>query len=182
MDVLIISSSRNEIDDYYKSIARHLSNYLANNDCNLTFGGASTSMMGICYEEFSKRNRNIYTYTTPKYIEDLKKLPNSKQIICETTFDLKKRMFENSDLILCLPGGIGTISELLSYIEEKRSNNSDIPIIIYDENNYYKKLFNMIDETVINNFSDNSIYNMFDIVTTKEEFEDLFIEKRGKLK
>ena len=182
MDVLIISSSRNEIDDYYKSIARHLSNYLARNDCNLIFGGASSSMMGICYEEFSKLNKKIYAYTTLKYADDLKKLPNSKHIICETTFDLKKQMFENCDLILCLSGGLGTISELLSYIEEKRSNNSDKPIIVYDENNYYKQLFSVINETITNNFSDNSIYNMFDIATKKEEFEDLFIEKRGKIK
>lgn len=182
MEVLIIASSRDNISDYYKSIARNISNYLAKNNCNLIFGGASSSMMGICYDEFSRLNRNIYAYTTLKYVDDLKNLPNSKKVICETTFDLKKNMFENSDLIVCLPGGIGTISELLSYIEEKRSNEKDIPIIVYDENEYYKKLFNMLDGTVINKFSDKDIYNMFDLATTKEEFENLFIEKRGKLK
>ena len=182
MDVLIISSSRNEIDDYYKSIARSISSYLANNNCNLIFGGVSSSMMGICYQEFSKRGKNIYAYTTSKYLDDLKNIPNAKPIICETTFDLKKRMFENSDLIICLPGGLGTISELLSYMEEKRSNDSDVPIIVYDENNYYSKVFSMLDEMVIKNFSDKSIYNMFDLATTKEEFQNLFIEKRGKIK
>lgn len=182
MDVLIISSSRDEIDDYYKSIARSISNFLAYNECNLIFGGSSSSMMGICYDEFSRLDRNIYAYTTSKYIDDLKNLKNAKPIICETTFDLKKHMFENSDLIICLPGGLGTISELLSYIEEKRSNDRDIPIIVYDENNYYKNFFNMLNETIINKFSDNNIYLTFDLATNVEEFKDLFMEKRGKIK
>lgn len=182
MNVLIISSSREEIDDYYKSIARSLSHYLASNNCNLIFGGASTSMMGICYQEFDKQDRTIYAYTTPKYLEDLKNIQNAKQVICTTTFELKKRMFENSDLIVCLPGGIGTISELLSFIEEKRSNDKDVPILIYDENNYYKELFDMINKSINNRFTDNSIYNMVSVAHSYREFEDIFIEKRGKIK
>lgn len=182
MNVLILSSSRDEINDYYKSISRSISNYLAANDCDLIFGGASTSMMGICYQEFKKFDRKIYAYTTPKYVDDLKKLDCHKKIICETTFDLKKSMFENSDLIICLPGGIGTISELLSYIEEERSNDMNIPIILYDENNYYSNLLTTLDKTILNQFSDKNIYNLFSLATTKEEFEDLFIEKRGKIR
>ena len=182
MDVLILSSSRNNIDDYYKSIARSVANYLASNGCNLIFGGASSSMMGICYDEFSKLNRTIYSYTTNKYKDDLINLPLSNPIICETTFDLKKGMFENSDLIICLPGGIGTISELLSYLEEIRSNDRFVPIIIYDENHYYKELFDVLNKTINDGFSDKNIYNMIDIATTNEEFQNLFIEKRGKIK
>ncbi len=141
MDVLIISSSREEIDDYYKSVAKTISNYLAVNGYNLIYGGSSNSMMGICYNEFVKNNREVKAFTTPKYAEDLNNLPAAKHYLCETTFDLKKRLFENSDLIVCLPGGVGTLSELVSFIEEKRSNDKDIPMIVYDENRYYEKLF-----------------------------------------
>lgn len=173
MNVLIISSSRDEINEKYKILARNISNYLATNNYNLVFGGASTSMMGICYQEFDKLNRKIYAYTTPKYLDDLENLKNAKSIICETTFDLKKDMFKKSDLIICLPGGIGTISELLSYIEEKRSNNKDIPIIICDEDNYYEYLLNTLEQTIINNFSDNKIYNMFSIVHNLDELKKI---------
>ena len=49
MNVLILSSSREEIDPYYKSIARSISSFLAKSECDLVFGAASSSMMGICY-------------------------------------------------------------------------------------------------------------------------------------
>ena len=53
MDVLILSSASENVDNYYVSTARSISRFLANNKCNLIFGGCSTSMMGVCFEEFN---------------------------------------------------------------------------------------------------------------------------------
>ena len=113
MNVLILSSASADIDPYYISIARSVSNYLATNEFNLVFGAASSSMMGACYESFINKNREVYAFTTNKYICDLENLKGAKAYIKETTFDMKKSMFENSNLIVLLPGGLGTLSEVL---------------------------------------------------------------------
>ena len=175
MNVLMICSSRENIDPYYISIARSVAQYLAQSECDLVFGGCSSSMMGICYEEFVKNGRNIYSFTTKKYADDLINLKDSKHYIRETTFDLKKDMFLNSDLVVCLPGGPGTISELLSYIEEKRSNDSEIPIIIYDENGFYNNFMKVLNDLIKEKFVDENILNMFKVTTNKNEFNFLFI-------
>lgn len=182
MNVLMICSSQNEISDYYKSIARSISHFFAINDCDLVFGGASQSMMGICYDEFAKMNRNIYAFTTNKYKEDLFNMPHSKHYLCETTFDLKKRMYENSDFIVCLPGGTGTMSELLSYIEENRSNDKSVPIIIYDEDKYYNNILKFIDIMIDKKFNNDSIYSVYNVATNINELENLFIEINSKEK
>lgn len=174
MKVLILSSSRDDINPYYKSIARSISNYLATENNDLIFGGASTSMMGICYDEFLKHNKMIYSYTTPKYIEDLDNLLKAEHFICPNTFEMKKQMFENADFIVCLPGGPGTISELTSYIEEKRSNDKDKPIIIYDENNYFKYFYEMYDEFIKDKFASLSIKETYNVAHNKLEFADLY--------
>lgn len=176
MNVLILSSGNKDINPYYLSIAKSISSFLAQNECDLVFGGCSTSMMGICYNEFVKNNRNIYSFTTNKYIDDLNNLNDSKKFIRENTFDMKKDMFNNSDLIVCLPGGIGTLSELLTYIEEKRSNDKNVPIIIYDENHFYDKLFEVIEKLEEEKFIDKSFESNYDVATNKAEFENLFFE------
>ena len=109
MNVLILSSASTDIDPYYVDVARKVSNYLANNGFDLVFGGASFSMMGACYQEFVNAGRDVYAFTTLKYKDDLDNLPNAKHYVRETTFDMKKAMFENSDLIGVLPGGYGTL-------------------------------------------------------------------------
>ena len=172
MNVLILSSASTDIDPYYISIARNISKYLATNEFDLVFGGASFSMMGACYDEFARLGRNIYAFTTEKYISDLENLSNAKCYIRQTTFDMKKAMFENSDLIVVLPGGYGTLSELLSYIEENRSNDQNIPIEIYDEDGYYQKLFEMLEVMKNNNFTSNDIKDYVNISHNKNEFQE----------
>lgn len=180
MKVMVLSSSRDEIDDYYKSIARCVSSYLAKCGFDLVFGGSSSSMMGICYEEFAKEGRNIYAFTTEKYISDLKKLKEATHYIKETTFDLKKDMFENADIIVALAGGIGTLSEILSYIEENRSNDKNIPIEIYDEDGYYDKLLEIFTFMLSKNFISESIINRINISSNKSEFEESILKHLTK--
>ena len=174
MEILILSSSKEVIDPYYTSVARSIAHYLARNGNDLIFGAASTSMMGICYDEFKKNDREISAYTTESYINDLENLTAAKHYICKTTFEMKQRMFDNADLIICLPGGPGTISELTSFIEEKRSNDKDVPIIIYDETNFFDNFYSMYDYFIENKFVSEDIKNMWEVARNKEEFELIY--------
>lgn len=174
MEILILSSSKEEINPYYTSIAKSIAHYLAKDDNDLIFGGASTSMMGICYDEFKKNNRNISAYTTETYINDLENLDAAKHYVCQTTFEMKQRMFDNADLIICLPGGPGSISELTSFIEEKRSNDKDVPLIIYDESNFFEHFYKMYDYFIENKFVSEDIKNMWEVAKNKEEFEMIY--------
>ena len=153
MNVLILSSSQNEIDDYYKSIARSISKYLASNECDLVCDENNTSVMQICYDEFRKCDRHIYTFPTN-----------------ESDFKL---VYENSDLIICLPGGVGTISKLLTYLEERRKNDKHVPFIVYNEDGYYTKLVNVLNDVTDNNFVA-GINEIFALATNRSEFEDVF--------
>ena len=170
MKVTICSSSRDSIDPYYGSVARGVSSYLARNEFDLILGGSFVSMMGVCYDEFKKHNRDIYAYTTSKYSDELEGQEYTDCKICEDTFELKKNLFNDSDVVVILPGGPGTLSEVLSFIEEKRSNDMDKLLIIYDENNYYDKLISILDDFVKEKFADSSIYDYFKVTHNKEEF------------
>lgn len=172
MNVAILSSSCDKVDDYYKSIARSISGILARNEYNLVLGGSCNSMMGVCYDEFKKQGRDILSFTTSKYADQIDNLSYAKNYIRDNTFDMKKGMFENSDLIVILAGGIGTLSELFSYIEENRSGNNYVPIEIYDEDGYYKDLFLLISKGIIDGFISDDIYNYFNVSHNREEFED----------
>lgn len=183
MNVAILSSSSKEIDAYYLSIARSIANGLANNNFDLVFGGCSTSMMGICYQEFINKNRNIYSFTTEKYTDDIVNLPLAKNYIRETTFDLKKSIFENSDLIVALAGGIGTLSEILAFIEENRSNDRNVPIVIYDEYNYYKFLLDELKLMQSEHFLNEDISKWLTIIHNREEWNEYlknYIYMRGR--
>ena len=182
MKVLIITASSDLISTKYLDMAENISSFLANENCDLIFGASTKSMMGACYNTFKKNNRNIYSYTTPKYKDEFTALSKAKHYLVATTFDLKKDMFNEADIIICLPGGIGTYSEILSFLEEKRSNSKQKPIIIYNEYGFYDKLLSILTDLVNDKFSDKSIYDNFIIVNNQEEFEKVILNIRRIIK
>lgn len=180
MNVAILSSSSDKIDDYYRSIARSVSKELAGDGYNLVFGGSCNSMMGICYDEFVRQGREVFAFTTEKYADQLVDLKSARHFIKESTFDMKKGIYNNSDLIVVLPGGIGTLSELLSFIEENRSGNKQVPIEVYDENGYYKEMFLRMAKGVIDGFIGDDIYDYFKVSRNNAEFTDHLLEYMNK--
>ena len=179
----ILSTCSLGVDPYYGSVARSVAVWLNQFEYNLIFGGCSQGATGVIYYVFSKNNRMIYVCTTKKYEDDARLMENAKTIVCETTFDVKKKIFENSDLIVVLPGGIGTLSEFFSFIEENRSNDRNVPIEIYDEDNFFKPIIERLKVLIANDFVSSEILESFKISHNKEEFIDHLYEyekERGK--
>lgn len=178
-----ISSSQSEIiDEKYKESARRICEFLASNNCDLIWGSGCRSIMGICYEEFSKKDRKIYGFTTNKYTDEIKELPNATHEICDNTFDLKKEMFNKADVILCLPGGTGTISELFTYIEEERSNDIFKKLVIYNEFGHFNSTIDCINDMIVRSFNTNSIYKYFEVANNFDEFKIIFNKIKKELK
>jgi hypothetical protein len=176
MRVTISSSSNDAIDNKYKESAIKVCDYLAENGWDLNWGSGSVSIMGICYDEFSKYNRNIYGYTSPKYADDIENLPKAKHGIYETTFDLKKNIFNDADLLLMLAGGTGTISEFFAYLEEVRSNDISTPLVVYNENHHFDSTLALIDDLIARNFNRDNIYDYFKVANSFEEFKSIIDE------
>ena len=174
MRITISSSSNDSIDEKYKEESRKVCKYLAENGCDLNWGSGSISIMGICYEEFAKEDCKISGFTTEKYADEIETLPKASHVVEKDTFDLKKDMFNICDMILILPGGTGTVSELFTYLEEVRSNDEEKILVVYNVNNHFKKSLEVIDDLIERNFNSNSIYDYLHIVNNLDEFKELY--------
>ena len=174
MKVTVSSSSSELIDDLYKDESRKLLNFLAENGCDLNWGSGSISIMGIAYDEFSKHNRTIYGFTTKKYMDDIENLPNATHSVYDDTFDLKKKIYNQGDIIICLPGGTGTVSEFFAYVEESRSNDNPRDIVLYNINNHFDSTIQLINDLVERKFNNDSIFNYFKVINSLDEFKEYF--------
>lgn len=176
MRITISSSACENIDEIYLKESEKLTDYLAENGCDLNWGSGSVSIMGICYKSFNKYNRKIYGYTTPKYFFDIDNLPNAQHEKFPDTLALKRKFLKDADLYICLPGGIGSMSEFLAFLEEVRSNDDKTPIVIYNINNHFGKTLEMIDDLIERKFNSTSVYNYFKVVNNLDEFKKYFNE------
>jgi uncharacterized protein (TIGR00730 family) len=80
----------------------------------------------------------------------------------------KKRLLEGTDAVIALPGGSGTLEELLEAISMKRLGLYTKPIIIVNINNYYAPLIEMLDKSIKENFMSEAHRNMWTVVSNPD--------------
>ena len=181
MRVSILSSSRDDIGDIYKEAARQTAKYLADQGVEFNWGSGKFGIMGICYEEFAKKGNKIHGYTSSKYAFEIEDLPKAEHEIFDDTFDLKKNLFNDGDIIVCLPGGTGTISEFFAYLEEIRSNDRNQKLIVCNYYEWFTKADEYIQYLVEHNFNNDSLFNYFTLVNTFDEFVEAFEDVKKQL-
>lgn len=183
MNVFIGCAAYKNIDEKYLTMTKETAEYLAIKELDLVFGGASFSMMGECFKAFSKYNRSIKAYTVKFYQDDLEELkllnPQAECHLVKDTLERFKIMYELSDIIIILPGGIGTLAEFTSALEEFRSNRESKLIIIYNYEGYYNKIFEWINQNINNGFLNQTLNNDYKVVENLEQLKfyvDEFME------
>lgn len=175
MNVFIASSASKNIDEKYLITARETSEYLASKGLDLVFGGANFSMMGECFKKFIEHKRNVEAFTVKMYEEDLKELQEANCHLVDDTLVRFKEMYDLSDIILILPGGIGTLAELASALEEYRSNKEHKLIIIYNQEGYYTKIFEWMNQNINTGFLSQTLNNDFKVVEDLDSLK-MYIE------
>ena len=172
MEVFIASSSSNKIDTKYLTLARECSKFFTSRDFNLVFGGAYFSMMGECYNAFSEEGKDIEAFTVEKYADDLKGLPKANCRLVSDTLVRFKWMFDISQVVVILPGGIGTLAEFASALEEYRTyHNNDKLIILYNYEGFYDNIINWMNDVHISGFISESLFEDFKIINNQEELK-----------
>lgn len=90
-------------------------------------------------------------------------------IVVETMHERKQIMAELSDAVIALPGGCGTLEELLEIITWKQLGLYKNPIIIVNVNGYYDPLLELLNKAVDEHFMHPEHTTMWTVVNTVEE-------------
>ena len=168
MNVFIGCSSSSKIDKKYIQLAYDVSEAIAKENHILVYGGASYSMMGECYRAFSENKRNIIAIMAEKYKDDLVNLTLSNNFLVKTSLERIARIYDVSDAFVILPGGIGTIEELFSILEENRTNTWK-KIIIFNYDNFYDIVIDWLKKNVDTGFVYKEDIENIKVVSSIEE-------------
>lgn len=152
MNIFIGCSSSDSIDNIYLDETFKIAKKIKNN--NLIVGGIN-GLMGILIKEFLSST----VVCVKDYFDNIDNRYN--KIVFDTVNDRKNAIIDMADVFLFLPGGIGTIDEIFSVIEAKRSKQHNKKIIIYNINHYYDNLVNLFDGMYKDNFSDSANKDLY---------------------
>ena len=147
MKLFIGSSSCENIPQEYVDDCTNLLEVLLK-DNDLVFGAYNKGLMGISYE-IAKKNKRL---CNEFYKDSLKDLECDVEEITTSMVDSTLKIYKNSDALIILPGGFGTIYEFFTANYSKICKEVNIPIILYNSCGYYDKLLSFIDDVCKDNF------------------------------
>jgi len=173
MKVFIASAANLEIDDKYLEIASEVSEVFASKNYDLLFGAGWYSMMGKCYKTFAKYKRKIYAYTVPRWEKDFKKLPKAKCVRTNDTLLRFKKLYFRADVIVILPGGIGTLAEFASAVEEFRTSGGNKKVILFNYDGFYDGIIKWLKDNIKTGFIKEDLFDCFNIVTNIDELKNI---------
>ena len=150
----------------YSKSAISLGREIAKRSYTMVYGGGSKGLMGVVADAVLEGGSSVTGVITEKLhdVEVGHKNLTSLEIV-SSMHERKSRMAELSDAIISLPGGVGTWEEFFEALAWNQLGIYSKPIVLYNVDDYYSKLFE---------FTQFSVQEGFLPETTHEE---LFISK-----
>jgi uncharacterized protein (TIGR00730 family) len=123
-------------DPRYHETAESLGKAMAEAGIRLVYGGASIGLMGI----LAKGGEVIGVI--PQFLRDREVMLTevSELIVTADMHERKRIMFDRSDAFVALPGGIGTLEEVVEMITWAQLDQHEKPILIANINGFWDPL------------------------------------------
>jgi uncharacterized protein (TIGR00730 family) len=85
-------------------------------------------------------------------------------VITEDMHERKKVMFMNSDAIVVLPGGAGSLDEFFEVLTWAQIGLHKKPIFLLNQDGYWQPLIGLLDHIVAEGFADASVHRFYTVV------------------
>ena len=171
MRAFIACSARDNVSNDYKNLASDVATVLARHDYKLIYGGADTGMMGKCLMTYKYEGKKVKGFVDIKDAEHAERLEFDAMDVLPNTFDRTRDLYKSADLIVILPGGIGTLAEFISCMEENLTRGDNKKMILFNYNHFYTPLLNFYTKLYDDKFVSNEALKSFIIVKTIEDLE-----------
>lgn len=170
MKICVYCASSAKIDKSYFDATEKLALEFVHKGIEIVYGGGAIGLMGKLADTIIENGGKIKGIM-PKFMNEIewahKKLVDLE--LTETMHQRKAKFLEGIDGIVALPGGTGTLEELLEAITLKRLGQFTKPIVILNTNNYYEPLKQMLTRCVDENFLSEKHQEMWTFVDEPEQ-------------
>ena len=170
----IYCSSSQKIDKKYNKIAREIAEIISKHKIKVIYGGGNRGLMGEIARILIKLKREVIGII-PKFLIK-KEVANLKITHLKIVSNMSKRkenLFKLGDAFLILPGGTGTLEEVVEVLSWKNLKLHNKPIIIFNFDNYWSPLIKQFDIIIKNNFGNKNLQNKFQVIRSTKEFNKI---------
>ena len=168
--ICVYSASSTKINQIYFEAASQLGMLLAQHHIRLVNGAGSIGLMSAVADAALAYGGEV-TGVIPSFMieQNWHHKSLTKLIEVPTMHERKQLMAQLSDAVIALPGGCGTLEELLEIITWKQLGLYLNPIIILNINGFFDPLLQMLDKAIEERFMRQQHGDIWKVANTPEE-------------
>ena len=176
-NVCVYSASSTKIAPVYFAVAEKLGHLLASKGINLINGAGSIGLMAAT-SNAALASGGTVTGVIPRFMveQGWHHTGLTRLVETETMHERKRLMAEMSDGVIALPGGCGTLEELLEIITWKQLGLYLKPIVVLNADGYFNPLLEMLQKAIDGNFMRPEHGNIWVVAHTPEEAVQLLYD------
>lgn len=168
--VCIFCSSSMDVSDSIKTEGSAFATMLAEANYNILYGGTTCGLMGIVAKAHKSANGHLIG-VIPEYMVEkgLSCAELDETIIVDDLRPRKQKMLEHSDIIVALPGGVGTYDEFFDLLTLKQLKRHSKPMYLFNIDGYFQPLLDLFAHGVDQKTIKPDNYDLFQVANSATE-------------
>lgn len=156
--VCVYCGSRFGTSPDYRAIAKDFGTQLAQESWRLVYGAGDVGLMGAVAVAAQAAGGTTFGVIPEHLLNwEVGKRDLTTFIVTENMHERKKVMFMNSDAVVVLPGGAGSLDEFFEVLTWRQLGLHEKPIVLLNVGGFWDPLLGLIDHVIAQGFAENSL-------------------------
>lgn len=173
MNICVFSSSSNAISQVYFEEAKILGHLIGGRGHTLVNGGANVGLMETVTLAAAEAGARTIGIIPERFAK--KSLVSGNSHVVITTGNMQERkakMREIADAFIALPGGFGTLEEILEVLTLRQLSYHSKPVVFINTRNFYRHLFKQFEQSFSEKFAKEVYRSLYYTAKNAEEAMD----------
>ncbi len=156
--ICVFCGSRPGRNPAWAEAAATLGRAIADHDWRLVYGAGDVGLMGTVARAAQAAGADTFGVIPAHLMRaEVGKRDLTRFVVTEDMHERKKVMFMNSDAIVVLPGGAGTLDEFFEVLTWRQLGLHSRPVMLLDIDGYWQPLLALLDHAIREGFADASL-------------------------
>jgi uncharacterized protein (TIGR00730 family) len=168
--ICIFCGSRRGAEPAYMQAARQLGAQAGAAGLRVIYGGGHVGMMGGAADASMAAGGEVVGFIPLRLLErEVGHRAITELVVTEGMFDRKQQMIAGADAFIVLPGGLGTLDELLEVITLRQLGYHDKPIVLVNLDGYWDPFIALVERVIEQDFAAPTARQLFQVVDSVDE-------------
>lgn len=163
--VCVFCGARSGVNPAFSDAAEAIGAGLAAHGWQLVYGAGDIGLMGRVARAAQGAGGATFGVIPHHLVKrEVGKRDLTRYVVTETMHERKKVMFMNSDAVVVLPGGAGSLDEFFEVLTWRQLGLHDKPLILLNIRGYWNPLIALLDHVIAQGFAEPGLRDYYRVV------------------